>query len=169
MGFEAADQRLLDMMQKGYELADLPAMLRNLRHGGISVEVLWFIGFPTQTRADALATARWLVDHRGEYGMTAFVGDYLLHPDTEVFWRAADFGVTLHGHVDDHLDYEVAAGMQPHEAALLKRLLACNNNRTLTCNGSHLPQLAVRGIDLGGVARPMAVSPAVAAFCAPAG
>jgi radical SAM superfamily enzyme YgiQ (UPF0313 family) len=166
MGFEAADQRLLDLMQKGYRLEDLPAMLANLRAAGISVEMLWFIGFPTQSRADVAATARWLVEHRADYGMTAFVGDYFLHPDTEVFDRPDDFGLRIVGQDNDRMLYEVAAGMQPAEAALLKRLLAGNNNRTLTCNGSHLPHLSVSGIDLTTLARPMRLPAAAEAFCA---
>jgi anaerobic magnesium-protoporphyrin IX monomethyl ester cyclase len=165
MGFEAADQRLLDLMQKGYQLADLPAMLRNLRDAGVSVELLWFLGFPTQTREDVLTTVRWLVDNRHTFGMSAFVGDYFLHPDTEVFERPQDFGVTILGQLNDHLHYRVAQGMQPEEAAMLKRLLAGHNNRTLTCNGSHLPLIATNGLELGGMARPAVLPPVVASFC----
>ncbi|GAB4153289.1 MAG: hypothetical protein Fur0037_22100 [Planctomycetota bacterium] len=90
LGFEAADQRLLDPMRKGYQARGLPAMLRNLREAGISVEMLWFIGFSTRTRPDVVAAARWLLDHRAGFGMTAFVGDYFLHPGTEVFERQAE-------------------------------------------------------------------------------
>jgi anaerobic magnesium-protoporphyrin IX monomethyl ester cyclase len=165
MGFEAADQRLLDLMQKGYRLADLPLMLRNLRDAGVSVEMLWFLGFPTQTRADVLTTARWLVEHRHEFGMSAFVGDYFLHPDTEVFERPADFGVTILGQDNDHMRYQVAEGMQPEEAAILKMLLAGNNNRTLTCNGSHLPLIAQNGLELGEMARPATLPSSVTTFC----
>ncbi len=70
--------------------------------------------------------------------MSAFVGDYFLHPDTEVFERLANFGIEILGLDNDHVQYTVDCGMQPEEASLLKKLLAGNNNRTLTCNGSHL-------------------------------
>jgi tRNA A37 methylthiotransferase MiaB len=76
MGFESSDQRLLDLMEKGYRLEDLPVMLRNLREAGISAELLWFIGFPTQTRQDVLDTARFLYERRDQFGLTAFVGEY---------------------------------------------------------------------------------------------
>jgi radical SAM superfamily enzyme YgiQ (UPF0313 family) len=165
MGFESSDQRLLDLMQKGYDLAHLDTMLDNLRAAGISAELLWFIGFPTQTRKDVLATANYLYERRGRFGLTAFVGEYNLHPDTEVFRRPQDFGVTLHGIDDNHCVYEVESGISMHEAATLRRMLDGNNNRTLTCNGSHLPHLAVTGIDLRGLERPPTVPPAVVEYC----
>lgn len=165
MGFESSDQRLLDLMGKGYAHADLELMLTNLRTAGISAELLWFIGFPSQTRADVLATATYLWERRAMFGLTAFVGEYQLHPDTEVFQRPAEFGVTVHGLEQDHCVYTVANGISSEEAATLRRMLAGNNNRTLTCNGSHLPHLAVTGIDLRGLERPPTLPPEVVAYC----
>lgn len=164
LGFESSDQRLLDLMAKGYEIRDLPAMLDNLGAAGISAELLWFIGFPTQTRRDVLDTALYLFQHRHRFGLTSFVGDYSLHPDTEVFARPQDFGVTVTGMDNDHCLYEVASGMTQDESATLKRMLAGNNNRTLVCNGSHLPHLAVTG-QVRGLERAIEVPPAVVAYC----
>jgi radical SAM superfamily enzyme YgiQ (UPF0313 family) len=165
MGFESSDQRLLDLMQKGYDVQHLESMLANLRGAGISAELLWFIGFPTQTRKDVLDTAMYLYERRGRFGLTAFVGEYNLHPDTEVFERAKDFGVTVHGIDDNHCLYSVESGISSDEAATLRRMLSGNNNRTLTCNGSHLPHLSVTGIDLSGLERPPIVPPEVVAYC----
>jgi hypothetical protein len=164
MGFESSDQRLLDLMQKGYEIRDLPRMLDNLRAAGISAELLWFIGFPTQTRRDVLDTAQYLYDHRDRFGLTSFVGDYYLHPDTEVFERPQDFGVTVTGMDNDHCIYVVRDGISQAEAAALKRMLASNNNRTLICNGSHLPHVAVTG-HVRGLERAIHVPPEVIEFC----
>lgn len=164
MGFESSDQRLLDLMDKGYDIADLPLMLRNLRDAGISAELLWFIGFPTQTRRDVLDTAMYLYDHRDLFGLTSFVGDYFLHPDTEVFERPQDFGVTVTGLDNDHCIYVVSEGISQEEAQQLKRMLSSNNNRTLICNGSHLPHIAITG-NVAGLERAINVPPEVIEFC----
>jgi Radical SAM superfamily/B12 binding domain len=147
MGFESSDQAILERMDKGYDIKDLPAMLDNLRGAGISAELLWFIGFPGETKAQSLATARYLHDHRDRFGLTAFVGNYLLHPDSMIFERPADFGVTVTGLDNDRCTYEVDEGMSPADTEYLKGLLATNNNRTLVCNGSQLPHLVERGLD----------------------
>tara|TARA_R110002072_G_scaffold177524_2_gene333465 strand:- start:46315 stop:48111 length:1797 start_codon:yes stop_codon:yes gene_type:complete len=164
LGFESADQRLLDLMAKGYNFADLPEMLENMQHGGISAEMLWFIGFPSQTRQDILDTAMFLQEHSDRFGLSSFVGDYFLHPDTEVFERPEDFGVTVRGIDNDHCQYDVSSGVTQEEATALKGMLSGNNNRTLVCNGSHLPHLAVTG-HLRELARPMHVTDAVRTFC----
>lgn len=169
MGFESSDQRLLDLMQKGFQFAEVPAMLDNLRAAGVSAELLWFIGFPTQTRRDVLDTALWLYRNRTQFGLTAFVGDYYLHPDTEVFQRPQDFGVVITGQDNGRCLYRVQDGIGVEEAATLKRMLADNNNRTLTCNGSHLPHLAVSGPDLRGLERAMVVPDAVVQYCSQQG
>ena len=165
MGFESAEQRILDLMDKGYRAADCERMLTNLRAAGISVEMLWFIGFPGETRTDALSTIRWLYTHRHLFSLTAFVGDYLMHPDTIVYDDPERFGVTLKDSMGDHMTYSVAEGMQPEEARELKRMLSVCNNRTMTCAGFHVPHLARERLGLRELGRPMEIAPEVLAFC----
>ena len=164
MGFESSDQRLLDLMAKGYEFDDLPGMLAKLKAAGISTELLWFIGFPSQSRKDVLDTAMFLYDNRDMFGLSSFVGDYYLHPDTEVFERPQDFGVTVTGMDNDHCVYVVSEGISMDEAATLKRMLSTNNNRTLICNGSHLPHYAITG-HARGLERQIDVPAEVVEFC----
>lgn len=166
LGLETMNQSVIDLMEKGFRIESVPAMLRNLREAGISAELLWFIGFPTETLHDVMETVRFLHERRDQFGLTAFVGDYSLHPDTEVFHRPADFGVTVLGQRSESCEYLVERGLQPHETHELKRILACHNNRTLVCNGSHLPHLVESGIDLTGLARPPVVPAELAAHSA---
>ncbi len=154
LGLESMDQGVIDLMDKGFQVERVPAMLHNLRDAGISAELLWFIGFPTEELADVLETVRFLHGHRDLFGLTAFVGDYALHPDTEVFARPRDFGVTVTGQENGYCTYVVERGLQQAETLELKRILSSHNNRTLVCNGSHLPHLVESGIDLRGLARP---------------
>ena len=48
--------------------------------------------------------------------------------------------------------------MSPEETRTLKELLATNNNRTLVCNGSQLPHVAERGLEVvADIGRPHVV------------
>jgi hypothetical protein len=164
MGFETANQRLLDLMDKGVSIADVPAMLTNLRDAGISAEMLWFTGFPTETRGEALHTMRFLEQQRGRYGLSAFVAEYQLHPDTMVHDRPADFGVTITSELNGSCTYETASGMQLADLGFIERRMAETNNRTLVCNGSHVIH-ASQGVPYRGLARELVVPADVVAFC----
>jgi len=166
MGFESANQDLLDAMDKGFELRHVPAMLRNLRDFGVSAELLWFVGFPGETRSDVLETVRFLYEHRESFGLTAFVGDYQLHPDTIVYDDPARFGLTVVGQDNGYCHYVSARGLQQQDLRLLRQVLSCHNNRTLVCNGSHLPHLAEHPLDLKGLERPATIPEEVVKFAA---
>jgi len=155
MGFESSSQSIVDLMQKGYQQKDVPRMLGNLRESGISTELSWFIGFPTDTKSTVLSTVRWLEEHRHLFGLTAFVGDYQLHPDTEVYRDPSRFGVTVIDQDNGYCRYVVAKGISQEDLKALKSILALNNNRTLVCNSAHLPHLVESGLDLSGLERPM--------------
>ncbi|MEO0653077.1 MAG: radical SAM protein, partial [Planctomycetota bacterium] len=154
MGLESMNQGVLDLMDKGFDVERVPTMLQNLRQAGISAEMLWFIGFPTEGLEDVLRTVRFLHERRDLFGLTAFVGDYALHPDTIVFDQPERFGVTVTGQENGYCSYEVAKGLSQAETLELKQILAGHNNRTLVCNGSHLPHLVESGLDLTDIARP---------------
>ncbi len=165
MGFESATQGLVDLMDKGFRVDDVPTILANIKAHGISAELLWFVGFPGETRGQALETLRYLYERRGDFGLAAFVSEYQLHPDTIVFDEPERFGVTVREIGNGACDYSVDSGMQVDELLVLKRALSCTNNRTLVCNGSHLPHLVERGPDLAGLKRPISVPDEVVAFC----
>lgn len=164
MGIESTSARMVEKMDKGFKAEDVPTMLENIRNAGISAELLWFVGFPGETRTEAMETVRWVHDHRHLYGLSGFVGHYLMHPDTDVAERPSDYGVTVVGQDNDHLLYEVDEGMQMDEAGALSAAMADSNNRTLICNGSHVVHLGSTGLDISGLEREVEFSSAVRHF-----
>jgi len=87
-GFESASQRLLDLMEKGTNLDEAEGILRRLARAGISNTLYTMIGFPTETREEALQTLQWLRDHQDcidEVSLRIFYVDHLSkvfeHPD----------------------------------------------------------------------------------------
>ncbi|MEW6742723.1 MAG: radical SAM protein [Planctomycetota bacterium] len=161
IGLESANQRLIDLMGKGFDLHDVPRMLQNLRQAGISIELLWFIGFPSESREEALTTMHYLLEHRSLFGLAAFVGDYHLHPDTAVCEHPQDYGVTITGQENDRCLYASDSGMPVEEMLRMRRLLSDTANRTLVCNGAHLPHVVENGLDLSGISLPFTIPPEI--------
>lgn len=87
-GFESASQRLLDLMEKGTSIDEADGILRRLADAGISNTLYTMIGFPTETREEALQTLAWLRAHEAcvdEVSLRIFYIDHLSkvfeHPD----------------------------------------------------------------------------------------
>ena len=159
LGMETVNQAVLDLMNKGFRMEELPTMFTNLRGAKVSVEVLWFVGFPTEDLDGAARTVRWLSENRDLYGMTCYVGDYRIHPDTVVFSDPGRFGVTILEHQGESCRYHVAEGIQPDELAVIKPILDSQNNRTLVACSTHLLHLVKNGLDLTGIEFPATVPP----------
>ena len=139
---------------------------KKLHLRSIIYELLWFLGFPTETRQEVLRTARYLMDHRPLFGLASFVGSYELHPDTRIHDFPEDYGVTLLGEREGRYLYTVETGMGMEEKDHLTRLFASTENRNLACNGAHLPHLVERGLDLSDIEHPMRIPEEVITFCA---
>lgn len=91
-GFESASQRLLDLMEKGTAIDEAEGILRRLAAAGISNTLYTMIGFPTETREEALQTLQWLRDHRDcvdEVSLRIFYVDHL----SKVFEHPGRYGV----------------------------------------------------------------------------
>jgi anaerobic magnesium-protoporphyrin IX monomethyl ester cyclase len=74
-GMESANQRVLDAMKKGTKVETMSAALRALDEAGVFSIVMFFTGFPTETRQEALDTLSFIEEHRdsvGAYAQGAF-------------------------------------------------------------------------------------------------
>ncbi len=91
-GYESGSQRVLDLINKGVSLAQVPALLRELHRVGIAAQMMGFVGFPSETPAEAEATFALLVENR-EYWTIADIGTFVLTPGSMVAKRPDDFGI----------------------------------------------------------------------------
>jgi hypothetical protein len=69
LGVESASRRVLSAIDKGLEPADGERAVRNLAAAGVAVEVMCFTDFPTETRAEALETIRFLARRADEIAL----------------------------------------------------------------------------------------------------
>ncbi|HEV7666676.1 MAG TPA: radical SAM protein [Chloroflexota bacterium] len=91
-GYESGSQRILDLINKGVRLTEVPDLLRELTRVGIGAQMMGFIGFPGETPPEALATFEFLRDHREGWTL-AGIGDFVLTPGAIVAKRPEEFGI----------------------------------------------------------------------------
>jgi hypothetical protein len=92
-GYESGSQRVLDLINKGVKLENLPGILAELSRVGIGVQMMGFIGFPTETAAEAYETFAFLRRY-SDYWTLAGIGDFVLTQGAIVAKRPKDFGIT---------------------------------------------------------------------------
>lgn len=93
-GYESGTQRVLDLIDKGVRIANVPAVLNELTRNGIAAQMMGFTGFPTESEAEALATYEFLQEHE-ELWTTAGIGVFSLTPGSIVAKEPARFGIEL--------------------------------------------------------------------------
>ncbi len=91
-GYESGSQRILDLINKGVKLQEVPQILRQLSDIDIGAQMMGFIGFPGESLEEALATFKFLKENRA-YWALAGIGNFGLTPGAIVAKRPKDFGV----------------------------------------------------------------------------
>jgi anaerobic magnesium-protoporphyrin IX monomethyl ester cyclase len=127
-GYESATQRILDLIDKGVDIATVPAILERLAEAGIGAQMMGFTGFPSETPDEARETYAFLARHRSLWTL-AGVGEFSLTPGSIVARQPDRFGV------------EVLPQPESHDIA---RVLAW---RDLTTGRVHAPGEADEAID----------------------
>ncbi|GDX78208.1 hypothetical protein LBMAG42_00190 [Deltaproteobacteria bacterium] len=94
-GFESASQRVLDAMKKNVDMTVAARVIRDTHEAGIGQKLNLMFGFPGETEAEFQATldfleqnARFIDEVNPSDAFTAII------PGTELYERAAEFGVT---------------------------------------------------------------------------
>jgi hypothetical protein len=93
-GFESGSPRTLEAMRKGADLGRAERLLRRCRELGIGTNLQCFLGFPGESRGDALATLRFLEKARGPR-VTVSCGLFELQKGSPVHERPELWGVRI--------------------------------------------------------------------------
>jgi anaerobic magnesium-protoporphyrin IX monomethyl ester cyclase len=93
-GYESASQRILDLIDKGVRIDNVPGVLAELARNGIAAQLMGFTDFPTETAAEARATFEFLRRHDALW-TTAGVGEFQLTPGSIVAKQPWRFGVEV--------------------------------------------------------------------------
>ena len=91
-GFESANQRVLDKMDKGTRRNIVDRILNDCEHVGINVNLQTMIGFPTETIAEALQTYEYLRDRQTQIASFS-MGHFRLLGETPITRNPTAFGL----------------------------------------------------------------------------
>lgn len=109
-GFESGSQRVLDLVDKGTDLAEAERVIRHTHEAGISATLYTMVGLPTETREEADATRAFIVrnaDWIGEISLQIFNLDMV----SPMYRDPAKFGIARV--LDD--PRELAPGERPRD------------------------------------------------------
>lgn len=93
-GYESATQRILDLIDKGVNIAVVPAILAQLAQAGIGAQMMGFTGFPSETPEEARETYAFLARHKSLWTL-AGVGEFSLTPGSIVAKQPDRFGIEV--------------------------------------------------------------------------
>ncbi len=114
VGFESANQRILDLIDKGTTPARVSQTISAMTGAGIGVQMMGFTGFPSETTEEALDSVRFLRDHRDLWTFGG-LGTFMLTSGAIVAKKPEEFGIRdlrpLPGHdIARVLTYEDTSG-----------------------------------------------------------
>ncbi len=119
-GFETATPRLLKMMKKGQSLKSMAKVVQNCADAGISVTLYAMVGFPSETKEEALATLKYIEDSLPQVREVS-LQTFHIDEVAQTYREPEKFGIKI---VDDeeadlqlYHDYESEVGMTQAEAA----------------------------------------------------
>ncbi|OWK46855.1 B12-binding domain-containing radical SAM protein [Fimbriiglobus ruber] len=120
-GLESANQRVLDLMDKGSKIEDVSRLMKRSYAAGIANHVFMICGFPTETEGEFAQTIKFLDDHK-DYIYAIHRGTFGLEPESPIFEHPEKFGITKKWLIKDtstggRWGYEVSSGMSREEAA----------------------------------------------------
>ncbi|WP_037600933.1 B12-binding domain-containing radical SAM protein [Streptacidiphilus rugosus] len=93
-GYESGSQRILDLIDKGVRIDQVPLILEQLAEAGIGAQMMGFTGFPTETQEEAEETYHFLARHK-QWWSLAGVGGFSLTPGSIIAKQPQRFGVEV--------------------------------------------------------------------------
>ncbi|MGJ4999360.1 B12-binding domain-containing radical SAM protein [Bradyrhizobium sp. HKCCYLS3077] len=124
-GLESASQRLLKLMKKGTQIRHVPDLLQSCRDAKILSHLFTFVGFPSETRAEAEMTRDFLWEHISN--IASFnIGIFQLRTFSDAFRSREQLGLklsmekSLRSSVDSNA-YEITEGLSQRAAAELQQ------------------------------------------------
>jgi radical SAM family protein len=129
-GLESANQRVLDHMGKGTKRDQIVRILKKAHECGIHNHVMYFLGFPTETHAEAMDTASFIEEHKVYLDLVG-LGSFCFEPTAPVAKDPDRYGVTSVSLTDPNLilpyyEYQTRSGLSQREAFELVQRVGTN-------------------------------------------
>ena len=93
VGLESGCQRVLELIEKGYTSETAGEVIKNFSDAGIGVQVMTFLGFPTETTPEAMETIAFITGNKEHISLFT-MGDFELLPGSRVSKNPRAYGIT---------------------------------------------------------------------------
>jgi hypothetical protein len=119
-GYESSSKRVLDAMCKGIDPDASLELIRRVHDAGISVTLYAMIGFPTETREEAMQTLQTILDTQ-RYIQEVSARVFYLDETSEIFRRREEFDIVeiypdAEADLQVYYDFKTTRGMTRSEA-----------------------------------------------------
>lgn len=139
-GMESGSQRILDLIDKGTNVAFMGETMKNFAAAGVAVQLMTFTDFPSETPAEKEETRQFVREHH-EHWSTGGVGTFLLTGQAIVAKDPARFGLRLLVREDSDvsriLDYEMDQDLRDEES---RSMLAEAHDASFDSEGNIFPE-----------------------------
>jgi hypothetical protein len=109
-GFESASSKVLDLIDKGNDLDDVEQILALMKKYGIRAGTSWFIGFPSETEAEADLTYDFIGLRRDRIQFSNYTRVFDIGSDTIINEHPERFGIEIFETTPGVLDYRYKDG-----------------------------------------------------------
>jgi radical SAM superfamily enzyme YgiQ (UPF0313 family) len=92
IGLESANQRILNLMEKGITPDQALKCIRNLSNVGIATQIMTFLNFPTETASEAMETIQFIQNNKANIALFT-MGDFVLHEGAKICQSPQDYGI----------------------------------------------------------------------------
>lgn len=135
LGLESGQERVLKAMNKGTDIQTIRKMLKNCSEVGIHTYAMFFLGFPSETKEEALKTIEF-IDENIEYINYYSFGPFILTKNIDIFQNPQRYGVKVYNNDNDlalSVHYDVDVGLSEDETSLLVDQIKAEREEFLKC------------------------------------
>lgn len=132
-GLESSVDRIQKLMKKGIQTKTASKILQNCGKNDLNTFVMFFMGFPSETKEEALSTIEFVESHKESVQYISF-GTFTLFRNLEIYTNPDRYGLKIKKDTSDLAifdHYDVAEGLKENEA---KQLMIEINQRPVIRN-----------------------------------
>jgi radical SAM superfamily enzyme YgiQ (UPF0313 family) len=100
IGMESANQRILNLMDKGISKDQTRKCICNFSTAGIATQVMTFLNFPTETVGEAMETIQFIKNNMAHISLFT-MGDFVLHEGSRIIQSPEKYGINRLFYLDN--------------------------------------------------------------------
>ena len=92
IGIESGSQKILDSMNKNYEIKKIEVIMKNINKIGIKINLYFIVGYPTESWRDFLKTIRFIFKNKINITQI-YLSTFSFYEKTEIYKKSKQFKI----------------------------------------------------------------------------